>query len=978
MTRAILWKEMREQGNIAIMLVVFGALVVAAIPLFPPSHDQGELALGVMGLFAWIFGLVAGAQLLAGEEENGTQAWLDMQPTSRRRLWGQKAFAGAAVVFAQTVLLWAIVFAMTQAHTRGKAGVITRDEMLIIALVLMADVAVCGYAGGLLGSGLARTSLGAVGWGIIAQFAIVAAAIVFSVSLELGAPGGGFICVALSLAALAPAATRYTNLDRLREQSTRVLTAAGPASRRVLLWLAWRQGRRVWWALLLIGLALACIVPVPSSLLWPLAGALFGVLAGLMAFGPDHGGGAQRFFGDRRLPPGAIWRGKLASPLVIVGVTIGLLTANLLARYWVDANNSPPASDPLHRDLVWLRSGLSAATLILGPLYGFACGQFFGLVYRKTVVAAVLAVVTSLGAVLLWLPSITLGGLHVWQWLAPPFVLLIATRVGMRAWVAGRLGSVRSVAGLAAACLIAVGGVAGGIAYRTFELPAPAGRLDHPTRVGRLEAEKYEAGRLVRQALEQFGQHYSKVDARFAPPIGVEGGMPGGAPMGMPGPQGPPAAPGSTPPVGEMGGPPEGGPQRAGLPQGPPEDLLTRATRTLTHGWPTRDDQLNRWLDDLFQGEWVATLRAAVGKPAGVPINSANGESGLVNTASLAGALLAARSLQLQHRGDFESALDPLESALTLSANLQSFPTGYQLAAALNIERQALGTLGEWTGGVGARPELLRRALAAVRANDRGPSPMQSVADIEFDRTPWTMPPPWQYDGGRNDFERSLVPFAGAVVWEADRYGRFVKAVREGYVRYAGLDFRTAAAAFGNSSRQTDVTAGQGIFSRWIGPTGLVASRDETGRLLIEFVNRSPWLKDAPMVFVPELSQWYNVQTQLQGSSIRLGLMLYQCDHGRLPDSLEELVPTYLPSLPADPYSGGPFHYRISPGERIRMLPFGEEPNAFRDLVAGAAVAWSVGPNLANDGGRTQEPNAGYSGIADGDVLFIVPRISKP
>jgi hypothetical protein len=49
---------MREQGNIAIMLVVFGALVVAAIPLFPPSHDQGELALGVMGLFAWIFGLV--------------------------------------------------------------------------------------------------------------------------------------------------------------------------------------------------------------------------------------------------------------------------------------------------------------------------------------------------------------------------------------------------------------------------------------------------------------------------------------------------------------------------------------------------------------------------------------------------------------------------------------------------------------------------------------------------------------------------------------------------------------------------------------------------------------------------------------------------------------------------------------------------------------------------------------------------------
>ena len=90
MTRAILWKEMREQANVAIMLVVFGVVVVAAIPMAPPQADRGEMAIGVMGLFAWIFGLIAGAQLLAAEEENGTQAWLDMLPITRRRLWWRR------------------------------------------------------------------------------------------------------------------------------------------------------------------------------------------------------------------------------------------------------------------------------------------------------------------------------------------------------------------------------------------------------------------------------------------------------------------------------------------------------------------------------------------------------------------------------------------------------------------------------------------------------------------------------------------------------------------------------------------------------------------------------------------------------------------------------------------------------------------------------------------------------------------------
>src|SRR5262249_9505568 len=158
--------------------------------------------------------------------------------------------------------------------------------------------------------------------------------------------------------------------------------------------------------LLLAGLALAVIVPASSPMLWPLAGAVFGVVAGLMAFGPDQNASAYRMLGDRRLPLGKIWIGEIAVPTPVLGLAVVLLALNLFARYMVDATNPNNTRDAVQRNLAWQRSGLSFATLVLGPLYGFACGQFFGVIYRKTAVAAVLALVTSLAATFVWLPSI--------------------------------------------------------------------------------------------------------------------------------------------------------------------------------------------------------------------------------------------------------------------------------------------------------------------------------------------------------------------------------------------------------------------------------------------------------------------------------------------------------------------------------------------------------------------------------------------
>jgi ABC-type transport system involved in multi-copper enzyme maturation permease subunit len=969
-TRVILWKEMREQAHVAATLLVVAVSVTVGAKALSEAQDVVEIIVGLAALFAWVFGLVAGAQLLAGEQENGTQSWLDTLPVARLQVGRRKAVAGVALTLAQAVLLWLVlVVVLGQAFFFGRGY----GPNFAIVLLLMSVVAVCGFAGGLFGSAVAHSTLGAVGWGILAQSIAISAGLFFASVVFLGAAGTFFLLpLAISIGMLLPAVRRYTSLDRIRQQSVRVLTGAGPATRRVVLWLAWRQGRGVYWLLFLAGVAAAIVVPLVSPLAWPLVGALLGAVAGLMAFGPDQNGSAYRMLGDRRLPFGTIWNWKVALPIAIVGITVVVMALNLLARFMINGMESSSERAAIQRHLLWLRSGLLFAMLVLGPLYGFATGQFFAMIYRKTVVAAVMALVASLAAVLLWLPSIALGGLHVWQWLAPPVVLLVASRAAMRPWVSGRIGSLPTAAGLACACVVAAGTLAAGIAYRMFEWPAPSAAFDHRSFERSLSTVlENEGGPHVRQALEEFARESLEVGLKYAPSMG--GGGEGGGPAAPPGFAAPPGLP---VPAGDQGPLAAAAPQIPPMPDEPSKDLIARATEALTDGWPAKDDKLNRWLDELVRGEWTKRLALAVGKPVGVPFQPFNSDTTNIELVRQMGLVLVARSLQLQNRVDFDAALQPLELALALSANLQSFANGHQLSVALIVERQALAVLGDWANGVGARPELLRRALAAALVNDRGQTAILEVVDVEFGRA--FRAAPSKLRSGQNDFERTLIQFAGAVVWETERDRRLVEAVREGYVRYASLDFRAAASAFAQFRAPEPPSLGASILWRWVGKSGAVAHSDEIGRSLTDAINSSSWL-EMPSVFVPELSLWYNVQTQLRGSIIRLALMLYQCDHGRMPGSLDALVPDYLKTVPTDPYGGGFFHYRISSGERIRMFHTVDESKAYRDVPSGAAIVWSVGPDLNDDGGRIQEPNTQYkAAVANSDVLFIVPRLQKP
>jgi hypothetical protein len=78
------------------------------------------------------------------------------------------------------------------------------------------------------------------------------------------------------------------------------------------------------------------------------------------------------------------------------------------------------------------------------------------------------------------------------------------------------------------------------------------------------------------------------------------------------------------------------------------------------------------------------------------------------------------------------------------------------------------------------------------------------------------------------------------------------------------------------------------------------------------------------------------------GVVVGIALELYRRDHDqRYPQTLNDLVPKYLPEVPADRITGGPLHYL---------------------LKAGQPLVYSAGGDGDDDGGRTPPPRGGVSG----------------
>ena len=344
-----------------------------------------------------------------------------------------------------------------------------------------------------------------------------------------------------------------------------------------------------------MALLLGFFVPAQSVLLWPIATLLIGVLCGATAFA-DEQDGPFRFLGDQRFPLGRLWLVKVGvrfalavtAALIVLAPSFFVALGNALARN--QTNDGTPhfvaafAFYLFHSSLILVCPWVVFLTVWL--ISGFAAGCLCGLLLRNGLAAGVFALFLSALLTAVWVPSMLGGGLHAWQALGPPVVLLLSTRLLLRPWAAGRIASWTTAVRLTPFVVLALLWVAGGLWYRVLEIPyvPDTGALD-AFRASLPTPDQNEGGELARRACLRFEELQGKLQAEQL----ARGGRPGD---------------------------PAGG--RPGDPNRPEVSPMLRAGDVLDKGWNPDDADLTVWLDRLFAGEWVGMLKKSSDLPLGM------------------------------------------------------------------------------------------------------------------------------------------------------------------------------------------------------------------------------------------------------------------------------------------------------------------------------------------------------------------------
>ena len=620
MIRAIAWKELREQGLIALTLVVLGGGLLAAAATLAEPPAQGAsptdvvryLGLGRLAtlMLAVTAGMVCGGAVFAAEREAATFSFLDSLPASRWQIWRAKVLAGLGLAFVQILLLVALAAALGLVSTLGWA----------VAVVVYSLLA---FVWGVFGSTLARTTLGSVGIAIPAA-TLTAFFVLIPVTLFFQSPaasmprvsGGILFLLCMFAAPLILSAWAFTGLDRTRaaEDAPRLAPRTAdrapvlapkerlrPIARQIapchsrlgivaLLWLAGRQlivpGLVISVFALLFGLALL-LPQVQPFIAWPGLALTAGVIAGVTAFADEQTRGAARYWGEQRLPIGRLWMLKIGTHLLFCLWLLALLALPIIIRTQINE------LERLIRTHTFLATAFRTPLfdelgshgwkyLLVPAVYGFAAGHICGLVFRKLVVACgVAGIVGAVGAAL-WGPSILAGGVKHWQLWLPPTAMLLTGFFLLRAWVSERVPTRPAITLLAGGSLATILILAAGIGYRVLEIPLRDGSEDDIAYIAALpRIEDNHGGREFKASAERFNRVtmvLNPISDRSDPPVRVNRG----------------------------------------------DRVEERADRVLRSGWPEKDENLADWLNALFdtrvpQGEdaWhITAAKAARRRPS--------------------------------------------------------------------------------------------------------------------------------------------------------------------------------------------------------------------------------------------------------------------------------------------------------------------------------------------------------------------------
>jgi hypothetical protein len=693
MIAALCWKEYREHRAVWLAMAAGGGATLAAVAgLVGPAPERREALVATAVLLNWVYGLVCGGMLLAGEREEGTLPFLDALPAARGELWSAKCLAGLALVLGQALVL-AALFAGFAEPAVGLG--IANAWLLAVAGVMGLGWGLLFSAGGstvlqVVGQGIGARLLVGLGWGLLlllAQLVGPALSSTPAVVLVLVALGE----TALTVLAFAGSRRVFCRTDRQRRLGLGTGAAEGIRPRQVLGWLVWRQAWLFALVLPVFALGLGLVLLINGTILWPAVTLLLGLACGVSAFGDEQTSGAFRFLGDQRLPPGRVWLAKVGVrlALALAATSLALLPSLIRMAGALDGNPEHSLASAVFSDLVAAELVPLPTFLLLGVVHGFAVGVLCGVLFRKTLVAAVLGLGGSVLAIGLWLPSLAGGGLHLWQTLGVPLACLVASRLVLPAQSAGRLVSRGALARLGACGALAAGGTALALCYRVVEVPELPQRLDLAVYAASLPPpERNQAGQRIRSACENLAIRQGQLRLRS---------------VRRPGPEDT-----ALPPLEER--------------------RLDQLNRVLSRGWSEEAD-LASWMDDLYRATWHRQLREAAGMELGLVEDPRRlrtfGSLRSVEPARLAARLLAVHGLRLQAQGQDAAFVEDLSTGLALTANLDHHAIAVMAGMAQAARHDLLRGLERWLERLDGRADLLGEVLGVLQRHEQ-----QTAADL--------------------------------------------------------------------------------------------------------------------------------------------------------------------------------------------------------------------------------------------------------
>jgi hypothetical protein len=963
------WKDARQFGPAWGLIALSSGIGFVLVDRLSPEADaRVQLCFAIAFMGSCLYALAISTAAFAGERENRTLRLLDSMATPRGMLWdGKSSFC---IVTALALML--VLFGGASAWF-GPGGIVPP----------------VGPAAGAVGVGPALIWMGclmveAVGWGLFWSSLLnhVLAAAVLAVCCLMGAlplfHSTGFESTDLARSApwrlligLASAwASRLiflrsgppirswwparsprirtrtrTTLPKKPKAAEEIATSPGerlapgwPRAARSLAWQATREARAAFPFLLLLGVGLPGFIALgtwvsdrsteDASLLmvWNL---LVALLAGVGVFNAEQRGQSFRMLAHHGVRPAFLWPIKVLAwllGLAAIGVLcLGLLSISLFAH----RSNSVASS-----------SELIMYGIVLS--YCFAVGLLSGMAIRRGITAAMVAVLTVCASAAAFGLLGAAGLLSGWWVATPPVALLAVSWAWTGPWLLDRPGPGKWLRLLGLLGLMAVVELPLYAGLRAWGVPDGGPIPDEF--LARLDGSPIPSGEDAAPLYAEAARDLTPMWRAILPEDPGEG-------MGM----------GAV-----MGEPPPG--MAVDLDQvfEPPQKVIPQVIQL---GWDPEAEAPPAWLEknagvlDLIRRA-ITLPRARFGSVEGLTLVNRGGNyvAGDVPPLYPLAQLVALSARQKQHEGDLDGAWSDVLVLFRMSRQRVDPMTAAMATDLLGIESTALGLAMAWAMDDSQTPELLRKAGDDLAGLAAPPDPMlviaveQRVAEQTLDLPRSTLrdelTSSYLANSARPDLTAGAWASAVTTPWEISRARRAFRALFD-------------------EARAEEV---QGVPA--MGEGGPMTRMEEA--LILASTPLVQWL--APSISTLKQLDQRNEVARRALPQI-LALRAWQLSHdGRLPDRLEDLVPSELDRLPDDPHRPGvPFQY-VPTDELPRgggtwlneWYALGEWDVGQADAPTnpGGRLLYSVGPDRIDSNGAISP----YSQPTfTGDVVFPIP-----